>query len=254
MFQIKILRTQEEAGSNHGSIVAAHYSTAEHGLGARNESRIVYLRNFNNWIKGMLISEYLKELQCSGNRIHALDMCCGKGGDLLKWRIGGIKHLVCSDIAELAVENCKKRYDDMMTRKRDGNKLFSAEFIVCDLTKTRIRGKYEDPSMHFDIVSCQFAFHYSFESLPQAECMLRNAAECLKPGGYFIGTIPDANAIVHRYKQFKKRCFGNSVYSITFDDSLSDDNYPLFGAKYNFNLDGVVDCPEFLVHFPTLVK
>jgi hypothetical protein len=40
----------------------------------------------------------------------------------------------------------------------------------------------------FDIVSCQFAFHYCFESLEQAECMLRNASERLKPGGYFIGT------------------------------------------------------------------
>lgn len=29
---------------------------------------------------------------------------------------------------------------------------------------------------------------------------------------------------------------------------------PLFGAKYNFCLEGVVDCPEFLVHQPTLRK
>ena len=39
----------------------------------------------------------------------------------------------------------------------------------------------------FDIVSCQFALHYSFESEAQAECMVRNAAECLRPGGFFIG-------------------------------------------------------------------
>ena len=45
----------------------------------------------------------------------------------------------------------------------------------------------------------------------------------------------------------------NSVYSITFDHPLPDsDPPPLFGAKYNFHLEGVVDCPEFLVHFPTL--
>ena len=34
--------------------------------------------------------------------------------------------------------------------------------------------------MEFDIVSCQFAFHYCFESLPQAECMLKNISENLK--------------------------------------------------------------------------
>ena len=40
-------------------------------------------------------------------------------------------------------------------------------------------------------------YHYSFESLPQAEQMMRNAAENLKPGGYFIGTTPDANDIMY---------------------------------------------------------
>lgn len=65
------------------------------------------------------------------------------------------------------------------------------------MLQVRLREKFKDPSMQLDFVSCQFAFHYSFESLPQAECMLRNAAESLKTGGYFIGTIPDAYDIVY---------------------------------------------------------
>ena len=47
-----------------------------------------------------------------------------------------------------------------------------------------------------DVVSCQFALHYSFESLPQAECMLKNASESLRPGGYFIGTMPNSNLLM----------------------------------------------------------
>ena len=37
--------------------------------------------------------------------------------------------------------------------------------------------------------------------------------------------------------------FGNDVYSVTF---CTEDkhNLPLFGAKYDFHLEGVVDCPE----------
>ena len=48
----------------------------------------------------------------------------------------------------------------------------------------------------------------------------------------------------------------NSVYNITsFDPPLSKDEPPsIFGSKYNFQLEGVVDCPEFLVHFPTFEK
>lgn len=102
-------------------------------------------------------------------------------------------------------------------------------------------------------MSCQFAFHYSFESLLQAECMLRNASECLRPGGYFIGTMPDAYDLASRWQKCDGNKFGNDIYSVEF---LCKDktNPPLFGAKYNFHLEGVVNCPEFLVHLPTLCK
>ena len=34
-----------------------------------------------------------------------------------------------------------------------------------------------------------------FESVEKADRMLSNVSQRLKPGGYFIGTIEDANAI-----------------------------------------------------------
>ena len=45
--------------------------------------------------------------------------------------------------------------------------------------------------------------------------------------------------------------FGNSVFNIK---PVSKEDFPLFGAKYDFHLEGVVDCPEFLVHLPTMEK
>ena len=47
--------------------------------------------------------------------------------------------------------------------------------------------------------------------------------------------------------------FGNEIYRVTFE-TADKTNLPLFGAKYNFHLEGVVDCPEFLVHFPLVEK
>lgn len=82
--------------------------------------------------------------------------------------------------------------------------------------------------------------------------MMKNVSECLKVNGYFVGTIPDAYEIMKRQRAAQSDTFGNDIYEITF---LSDPNdLPVFGAKYNFHLDGVVDCPEFLVYFPALVK
>lgn len=70
--------------------------------------------------------------------IRVLDMGCGKGGDLLKWRKGSITHLICSDIAETSVEQCQSRFRDI--QQKSGNNrgyapLFTAEFFVADCTK-----------------------------------------------------------------------------------------------------------------------
>lgn len=35
--------------------IASHYDNGENNLSARNKSRILYLRNFNNWVKSILI-------------------------------------------------------------------------------------------------------------------------------------------------------------------------------------------------------
>ena len=58
--------------------------------------------------------------------------------------------------------------------------------------QVNLKNKFNKPETKLDIVSCQFAFHYSFESLPQAEQMLANVSSNLEPGGYFIGTTTDA--------------------------------------------------------------
>uniref|UniRef100_A0A1B6MB57 mRNA cap guanine-N(7) methyltransferase n=1 Tax=Graphocephala atropunctata TaxID=36148 RepID=A0A1B6MB57_9HEMI len=253
------VKTPEAPNESNSAVVAAHYNALEEkGLTERNKSRIVYLRNFNNWIKSMLINEYMaliKESRAVGLPIRVLDMCCGKGGDLLKWRNADIGHLVCADIAGTSVDQCRSRYEDMRQRQRRDrhhHQGFTAEFIVADCTKVRLRERYKDVTLQLDLVSCQFSFHYCFESLPQAECMLRNAAECLRPGGYFIGTMPDANDIVARYKAANSKSFGNPVYKIELESE--DQPFPLFGAKYGFSLVDVVNCPEFLVHLPTLER
>ncbi|MCA8837791.1 MAG: hypothetical protein K8963_08075 [Proteobacteria bacterium] len=49
--------------------------------------------------------------------------------------------------------------------------------------------------------------------------------------------------------------FGNEIFTVTLDPSLDPrDTLPLFGSKYNFKLHGVVDLPEYLVHFPTFQR
>ncbi|CEI88792.1 Putative mRNA cap guanine-N7 methyltransferase [Rhizopus microsporus] len=107
----------------------------------------------------------------------------------------------------------------------------------------------------------QFCLHYSFETEQKARTMLKNVTSRLRPGGHFIGTIPDANWIVKRLRQEPKGSFGfgNSIYNIQFENIKDDDEkqkvgFTKFGCKYMFHLVDAVDCPEYLVHWSTFEK
>ena len=53
----------ENATVEENAAVRKFYnSKVETGLDQRNESRIVHLRNFNNWVKSVLIKEHVTRL------------------------------------------------------------------------------------------------------------------------------------------------------------------------------------------------
>ncbi|KAI8909430.1 guanine-N(7)-methyltransferase domain-containing protein [Powellomyces hirtus] len=221
-------------------VVAQHYNARpEVGRERRKESPILHLKNFNNWVKSILINKYARR----GG--HVLDFCCGKGGDLLKWNKAQISHLVGVDIADVSVQQAQERYSSGR-----GNR-FRAQFFAMDCFGSPIADKLP-PGHEFDLVSCQFALHYSFETEERARMGLTNITKNMKPGGVFIGTIPDANWIVKKLRAAQGLSFGNSVLNIKFEQK---DTYPAFGHKYWFELkDAIDDCPEYLLHFPTFVR
>lgn len=89
----------------------------------------------------LLIDDFLHKVRqgtSHGAKLRVLDMCCGKGGDLLKWQKANISHLICADIADTSVKQCESRYNENLNRKkneRGGFPLFTAEFITADCTK-----------------------------------------------------------------------------------------------------------------------
>lgn len=218
--------------------VASHYNARpDVGTEQRKSSRIFHLKNFNNWVKAVLISRHVRRDD------YVLDLCCGKGGDLLKWKTGRIKYLFAADIAEFSVDQAKTRY-------QSGNFPFNADFIACDCFSDDLLKHTRRQT--FDIVNIQFALHYAFETEERATTAIRNIAKHLVSGGHFIGTIPNSNWIVKKLRDAPGLTFGNEIYSITFDQK---DTWPIFGHQYRFALaDAIDDCPEYLIHFPTLIK
>ncbi|KAH8868573.1 mRNA cap guanine-N7 methyltransferase isoform 1 [Schistosoma japonicum] len=163
---------------------------------------------------------------------------------------------------------------------RNKRSVFTADFFVADCSEVILQQVFPR-NASYDLVSCQFALHYAFESINQARRILSNISSLLRENGVFIATIPNAYEIVRRSNEAlnihaqnsasqshaEEIRFGNPVYSVTFpatsfsvrkqrnqtNDAI-EVTFPLFGAKYNFFLDGVVDCPEFVVYPPLLDK
>eukprot|EP00850_Spirogloea_muscicola_P020402 SM000214S06796 [mRNA] locus=s214:112275:115008:- [translate_table: standard] len=231
--------------------VAAFYNSRENQSHQQREaSTIIHLKKLNNWVKSVLIQTYVRP----GAAV--LDLACGKFGDLIKWEKAHVGYLVGIDIASGSVEDARMRYNGEGSQDRRQLPSFPARLICGDCWKVSLMEhlKMDTP---FDAISCQFAFHYSFETEARARQALKNVSDLLRPGGIFFGTLPDANVIVRKLRQAQVLDFGNRVYAISFSEHYMLKQFPAvnpFGLEYNFHLEDAVDCPEWLVPFDVLVS
>lgn len=95
------------------------------------------------------------------------------------------------DIASVSVDQARGRYEGLR------NSRFRAQFAALDCYNESLTSAFSPASLSvpFDVVSMQFCMHYAFETERKARCMLDNVARYLRPGGIFIGTIPNAELL-----------------------------------------------------------
>ncbi|KIM48844.1 hypothetical protein M413DRAFT_87992 [Hebeloma cylindrosporum] len=249
--------------SDVGVVVEHYNSRPDVGVVQRLESPIIGLKNFNNWVKSVLITRFghpaLAKSAVTGPpgsrmriaRGKVLDLGCGKGGDMTKWSKANVKELFGADIAEVSITQARNRWEGLRGAR------FDATFAALDcytqpVSKAFPPAKLAQP---FDVVSMQFCMHYAFETLQKARCMLDNVSRYLRPGGVFIGTIPNADLLMENLDNIppnaEELSFGNSVYRITFENR----EHPVFGQKYWFFLqDAVENVPEYVVRWDNFVQ
>jgi len=196
--------------SSNSVVVAAFYDqkTQEKWHEKRADSPILPLLRFNNWIKACLIKEYTPPLA------NVLDLCCGRGGDLSKWEHAEACHVYCVDASAESIAETIRRY-------KESDAAFSMDSLVADVSSCDTLG-----NNYYDIVSCQFALHYLFETRERASATLLRVAKSLKEGGYFLATIPsvarlfDLTQTNNFYASMKPSTINTRAYTFWLMDAI----------------------------------
>jgi mRNA (guanine-N7-)-methyltransferase len=140
------------------------------------------LKVFHNEVK----LRSIQALVPRGGRL--LDLCCGRGGDIPKWKRTGLSRVVALDISEAAIEEANRRYEASGIAFD-----VRVDFQVCnDLGRTVCTYG----NMKYDAVTCFFAIQYFCAQEEMLHKLLATVATNLKPGGFFIGACPDGRAIM----------------------------------------------------------
>lgn len=234
------------------AVASAYDNLTDRGREGRQQSNILHLKNFNNWVKATLVRTFAPQ-PCT----RVLDLACGKLGDLQKWRKAGVKKYCGVDISRQAVEDAATRFNDSCAGSGITAKIVRADLGCFDLTATGVLA----PGEQFDAISIQFALHYLFQTEARALNFFQNIADRLAPGGVFVGTIPDAAVLVRRLRDLPpdETAWGNSIYSVEFTKASKDAQWAIgghpYGIKYRFFLAESVDhVDEYLVPWQLLER
>jgi hypothetical protein len=253
------------------------------------------LRDFHNkYIKNEIL---IRSTMQPGNK-RLLDIACGEAGDLYKWHFARASYVMGVDIAENNIKNphsgAYKRYLKSMHDMKN-QRLPKIAFAIGDSSKPIVTGeagasseeknimrsvfgKMEpDDSLPpyiqtvmknsfqngADVVACMFAIHYFFKNMESLNGLLKNLADTVKVGGYFIGCCFDGNLVFNMLKDLDKdeSVIGKEgdveIWKITkrYENTILTDNEKSIGLPIDVNFISIGDTyTEYLVPFHLLVK
>ena len=130
------------------------------------------IRKYHNEAKRILIQSATRE----GDSI--LDVGCGFGGDLQKWKHAGANISMCEPNLE-SLKEAKTRAKNMKIRVN----FYEGDIFSC-------------PHRKYDVICYNFALHYIFATKQLFEKSLLEVRNRMKPGGVFIGIVPNSDKII----------------------------------------------------------
>jgi hypothetical protein len=171
------------------------------------------MRAFHNFIKSGMISSYTKK----GGK--AIDIGCGKGGDLLKLLGTNINFLVCTDVDNdglFTIEDAAvRRYKDYLKNHPDAPevKFINADArglykgsvqkkILINMSEENMNmiDKYLSGKYKFDTINCQFTAHYYMSDEDSWMTFLKNLSNVSEKGCNVLMTVFDGDKLFDMLK------------------------------------------------------
>ena len=157
------------------------------------------------------------------HQLRALDVCCGKGGDLHKWmKSNQVAELCGFDVSPSCIEEAQKSQRTGMGRSIQGAR--------------REKKEPWDQGV-FDIISCQFAMHYFFSSSKLADHFFANCTALSTPTTKLVITYVDEERLREHLWGEEEEYMPNFC-TVSTQVSKPPEGQPF---PYIFHLDGSVN-------------
>lgn len=153
--------------------------------GAHNDS-LTFIRKLHNE-KKMQILLSIQPLDAT-----VLDLCCGRGGDIIKYKKAGVKEVLMIDQDEISLDEGQQRAASIDADIFTFQKYNLAEKIHIFRTKNNQR---------FDIVIIHFAIHYFYTDYCALHNVIHTVLNSIKLGGHLvISMLSKERLSKHKYQ------------------------------------------------------
>lgn len=217
------------------------------------------MKNYHNQVKRALLQDCTLQMQGEPPR-YLLDLCCGRGGDIDKWSSAGFTQVAACDISSESLVEAQRRWKEYQAKRnnRHHNKLSRIDFFhetqlqfqswrppICDDVGQMI-------PRTFDVVSCMFAMQYFCATESQIRQLFSTASDNLRPEGFFVGCVPDAQFITKLWNAENQGHYKSSVLNVRCEDynAFRSQSETKFGHAYYISIGDTITSDssrEFLV-------
>lgn len=191
------------------------------------------LKRVHNTLKYDLIAKFAR------NANFLVDIGCGRGSDLLKYRAAGVANVLGLDCSDAQVAEASRR----ALEAGEAGYAFEACADV-------VEALADLPDGCADAAAAMFSLNYFFESREGATALLAEVRRVLRPGGAFFGVCAIGESVRRLYADPSLR--ETAAYAVgAVGGHLGP--FPCFGDAYSFALrdtvtDGAGEAPaEFAV-------